>query len=112
MTKNKTVATWLALLGGPLGLHRFYLHGLGDNLSRRAQAVGGDHSTLNPSAYAWGQDFNVTLAPAMRFIVDFGQSEPMIGVNSDSRHQSRALSEASRAWSMLPVATSESTRLA
>lgn len=30
--KNKTVATWLAFLGGPLGLHRFYLHGLGDML--------------------------------------------------------------------------------
>jgi hypothetical protein len=32
MRKNKTVATWLALLGGPLGLHRFYLHGWGDLL--------------------------------------------------------------------------------
>ncbi len=30
MYKNKTIATWLALLGGPLGLHRFYLHGRGD----------------------------------------------------------------------------------
>ncbi|GGH58473.1 hypothetical protein GCM10010975_19130 [Comamonas phosphati] len=29
-SKNKTVAAWLAFLGGPLGLHRFYLHGLGD----------------------------------------------------------------------------------
>ena len=28
--KRKTVAAWLAFLGGPLGLHRFYLHGLGD----------------------------------------------------------------------------------
>ncbi len=28
--KSKTVAAWLALLGGPLGLHRFYLHGAGD----------------------------------------------------------------------------------
>ena len=28
--KNKTVAAWLAFVGGPLGLHRFYLHGLGD----------------------------------------------------------------------------------
>lgn len=28
--KSKTTAAWLALLGGPLGLHRFYLHGLGD----------------------------------------------------------------------------------
>ena len=30
--KSKTLAAWLAFLGGPLGLHRFYLHGLGDTL--------------------------------------------------------------------------------
>jgi hypothetical protein len=30
--KNKTLATWLAFLGGPIGLHRFYLRGLGDGL--------------------------------------------------------------------------------
>ena len=28
--KNKTLATWLAFVGGPLGLHRFYLFGMGD----------------------------------------------------------------------------------
>jgi hypothetical protein len=28
--RSKTVATWLALLGGSLGLHRFYLHGMRD----------------------------------------------------------------------------------
>jgi hypothetical protein len=28
--KNKTLATWLTFWGGPLGLHRFYLKGLGD----------------------------------------------------------------------------------
>lgn len=28
--KNKTIATWLTFLGGPLGLHRFYLRGFGD----------------------------------------------------------------------------------
>jgi hypothetical protein len=28
--KSKTLAAWLAFVGGPLGLHRFYLHGLGD----------------------------------------------------------------------------------
>ncbi len=28
--KNKTLAAWLSFLGGPLGLHRFYLYGLGD----------------------------------------------------------------------------------
>ena len=30
--KNKTLAAWLAFLGGTLGLHRFYLRGLGDTL--------------------------------------------------------------------------------
>lgn len=30
MTRSKTVATWLALLGGTLGLHRLYLKGLGN----------------------------------------------------------------------------------
>jgi hypothetical protein len=30
--KNKSLAAWLSFLGGPLGLHRFYLHGLGDLL--------------------------------------------------------------------------------
>ncbi len=28
--RNKTLAVWLALLGGSLGLHRFYLRGWGD----------------------------------------------------------------------------------
>jgi len=30
--KSKTLAAWLAFLGGPLGLHRFYLHGWADPL--------------------------------------------------------------------------------
>lgn len=30
--KNKTLAAWLAFVGGPLGLHRFYLRGFGDML--------------------------------------------------------------------------------
>lgn len=30
--KSKTLATWLALLGGLLGAHRFYLHGWRDGL--------------------------------------------------------------------------------
>ena len=29
-TRNKTLATWLAFLGGALGLHRFYMHGMRD----------------------------------------------------------------------------------
>lgn len=30
--KNKTIAAWLTFIGGPLGLHRFYLFGLNDTL--------------------------------------------------------------------------------
>lgn len=30
--KSKTLAAWLAFLGGPLGLHRFYLRGFGDTI--------------------------------------------------------------------------------
>lgn len=30
--KNKTLAAWLTFFVGPLGLHRFYLYGLGDLL--------------------------------------------------------------------------------
>ena len=32
MLKNKTLAAWLTFVGGPLGLHRFYLRGLNDTL--------------------------------------------------------------------------------
>ena len=28
--KSKTLATWIALVGGSVGLHRFYVHGPGD----------------------------------------------------------------------------------
>jgi len=31
--KSKSLATWLALLGGLLGAHRFYLHGWRDPLA-------------------------------------------------------------------------------
>ena len=30
--KNKTLTAWLTFIGGPLGLHRFYLRGFGDAL--------------------------------------------------------------------------------
>jgi hypothetical protein len=29
-TKSKSIATWLAVVAGTLGVHRFYLHGLRD----------------------------------------------------------------------------------
>jgi acyl-homoserine-lactone acylase len=54
-------------------------------LDRGPYPAGGDHSTLNVSAYGWGQNFDTWLIPAMRIVVDFGQSEPMLGVNSSGQ---------------------------
>jgi acyl-homoserine-lactone acylase len=63
-------------------LHTYTFTGENGKTVRGPLAAGGDHTTLNTSAYAWGNNFDSTLIPAMRFIVDFGQAEPMIGLNS------------------------------
>ncbi|PPS60596.1 penicillin acylase family protein [Pseudomonas sp. BRM28] len=60
-------------------------YGLGDTLKRGPLATGGDHTTLNASAYAWGQDFNARLMPSMRMVVDFGLAEPLQGVSSSGQ---------------------------
>ncbi|WP_339487550.1 penicillin acylase family protein [Pseudomonas sp. EL_65y_Pfl2_R95] len=54
-------------------------------LDRGPYPAGGDHSTLNTSAYNWGQDFDTWLIPAMRIAVDFGLDEPFYGVNSSGQ---------------------------
>lgn len=54
-------------------------------LDRGPYPAGGDYDTLNVAAYDWGNDFNVWLIPAMRIVVDFGQEEPMIGLNSSGQ---------------------------
>ncbi|WP_166358768.1 penicillin acylase family protein [Pseudomonas akapageensis] len=58
------------------------INALSSYLNRGPVPAGGDHTTLNTSAYHWGQDFDTWLIPAMRMVVDFGQAEPMIGLNS------------------------------
>ena len=62
---------------------RLGLSAASSTLDRGPYPAGGDQSTLNASAYHWGgQNFDTFLAPAMRIIVDFGQVEPMMGLNS------------------------------
>jgi acyl-homoserine-lactone acylase len=63
-------------------LHRYEWKNTHGQTVRGSMPAGGDHTTLNSAAYHWGQDFNTTLIPATRFIVDFGQAEPMMGLNS------------------------------
>ncbi len=64
---------------------RASVNALSGYLNRGPYPAGGDHSTLNVSAYAWGQDFDTWLIPAMRLIVDFGRDEPMLGLNSSGQ---------------------------
>lgn len=62
-------------------LHSYQWSNANGQTVRGPLAAGGDHTTLNTAAYAWGQDFATTRAPSMRFIVDFGQAEPLMGQN-------------------------------
>ncbi|WP_278956674.1 penicillin acylase family protein [Aquipseudomonas alcaligenes] len=64
---------------------RSSIESIGSYLDRGPYPAGGDHGTLNVAAYAWGNDFDVWLIPAMRIVVDFGLPEPMIGVNSSGQ---------------------------
>ncbi len=52
---------------------------------RAPMQAGGDHNTLNSAAYHWGQDFVIRDTPALRLIVDFGLSEPLMGLNSSGQ---------------------------
>jgi len=63
-------------------LHRYSWSTAKGSFNRSAVPAGGDLSTLNVSAYHWGQDFDVRLIPSLRMIVDFGQSEPLMGQTS------------------------------
>ena len=53
--KNKTLATWLSFVGGPLGLHRFYMFGKGDGLAWLLPWP----SLLGLYGYSRAQDFGV-----------------------------------------------------
>ncbi|MEB0092980.1 penicillin acylase family protein [Pseudomonas sp. CCI4.2] len=64
-------------------LHRYTWSAKNAQMANRSPIpAGGDHSTINSAAYAWGQNFDTVLTPAMRIIIDFGQPEPMMSQNS------------------------------
>jgi acyl-homoserine-lactone acylase len=66
-------------------LHRVTLQGnefAANDFNRGPLASGGDHSTLNISAYPWGQGFDSPVVPAMRMVVDFSQTEPLLGLSN------------------------------
>lgn len=64
---------------------RIGLKALGSYVDRGPYPAGGDHTTLNVSAYRWGESFDTWLIPAMRIVVDFAEEEPMRGLNSSGQ---------------------------
>ena len=75
-TEGSKLAPWLDTT------ERAGLATLDGYLNRGPVPAGGDHTTLNAAAWHWGSSFDAWLVPAMRIVVDFGQPEPMIGLNS------------------------------
>lgn len=72
-------------------LHHYLWRNSNGQTVRGPIAAGGDHTTLNTAAYSIGSDsFATTVIPAMRMIVDFGQSEPMMGQNSTGQSSNPA----------------------
>ena len=68
-TKNKTFAAWLALLLGPLGVHRCYLHGLGDRLGwlHWLPSALGVWGVLRVQRYGQDDQLAWVLVPALGF---------------------------------------------
>ena len=72
-------------------LHQYLWRNANGQTVRGPVMAGGDHTTLNTAAYSVaGSNFDVTLIPAMRMIVDFGQIEPMMGQNSTGQSSNPA----------------------
>ena len=72
-------------------LHHYVWRNAEGQTVRGPIAAGGDHTTLNMAAYNLGAgDFEATVIPAMRMIIDFGQIEPMMAQNSTGQSSNPA----------------------
>lgn len=69
--RNKTIAAWLAFLGGPLGLHRFYLHGMGDLLGWMLPipTALGVYGIERARAYGLDDGLSWVLIPLVGFVI-------------------------------------------
>jgi hypothetical protein len=67
--KNKTTAAWLAFLGGPLGLHRFYLRGARDWLGWLLPALTllGGYGVLRMRSLGQDDALSWVLTPVLGF---------------------------------------------
>lgn len=90
--KSKTLATWIAIVGGTLGLHRFYLHGLRDlpGWLHPLPALLGAYGVLR--ARTLGQDDHLAwvLMPLLGFTIAAAMLAAIVyGLTSDERWDAR-----------------------
>ena len=90
--KNKTLATWLAFLGGPLGLHRFYLHGRHDLLAwlHPLPSLLGAYGVLRMREFGIDDTLSWVLIPLLGLMLAATMLQAVIyGLTSDDRWNAR-----------------------
>jgi TM2 domain-containing membrane protein YozV len=97
MQKSKTLSTWLAFLGGSLGLHRFYLHGFTDGwgwLSPLPTLVGA-FGLLRLRDAGLDDTLGAMLVPLLGLMLVAGMLQAiLIGLTPDDRWHQRFNAEA------------------
>lgn len=86
--KNKTIAAWLAFVGGSLGLHRFYLYGWGDLLGwlLPIPTLLGVHGIYRLKAYGVDDIGSWVLLPVFGFVIAAGALTAIVyGLSSPER---------------------------
>ncbi|WP_290873794.1 hypothetical protein [Aquabacterium sp.] len=90
--KSKTVATWLAFVGGALGLHRFYLFGLGDWLGwlHPLPTLVGLYGLQRVSAFGQDDQLAWLLVPVLGFTLAGTMLQAIVyGLTPDERWDAR-----------------------
>lgn len=90
--KSKTLATWIAIVGGSVGMHRFYLHGLRDlpGWLHPLPAMLGAYGVVR--ARTFGQDDHLAwvLMPLLGFTIAAAMLAAIVyGLTSDERWDAR-----------------------
>jgi hypothetical protein len=90
--KSKTLATWAALLTGPIGGHRFYLYGLGDLWAwlHAAPTLVGTWGMNRALEYGQDDQLSQILIPVLGFMVAYTMLQAILyGLTPDEKWHAR-----------------------
>jgi len=92
MSRSKTIATWVALAGGTLGLHRFYLHGARDALAwlHPLPSLLGGYGVLRMREFGIDDTLSWALIPLLGLMLAATMLQAVIyGLTSDDKWNAR-----------------------